>query len=585
MNLNLQEQSTENSIMPVFHLGRIQGKTEIRLKSMEDQDYILRFWSKDPTLWGLPKESKDISNSMGWLNVVEKMITAIPGLLKFESDIRSAGFKNIVLLGMGGSSLSALVYNNCVNAFENNGINFYVLDSTDPLSIAAIESKINLDQTLFIFASKSGSTAEPQALFEYFFEKIKKLKGQEAGKNFVAITDPSTSLLQLAADLGFRHIFLNNEDIGGRYSALSYFGMVPAALMGINIGEMLQRTLQIVHACSAGVPLSKNPGFLLGGVIGEMVRNNKNKLTFFLPENLKTYGLWLEQLIAESTGKRENGIVPVFGNTTLNHASYDHDRVFVFLDYSDNIDQKTCMKAKSLSEDGHPVIFIQMDDQLDIGKQFFLWEIATAVACATLDVNPFDQPDVQITKEKTGKILKNISNDKNGKTEKAILTANGLQFFSENLKSTERAELVLEEFFSQGQAFDYVTFLAYFNENEKHTEQLELIKNTVEEGFRFATTYGYGPRYLHSTGQLHKGGSNKGLFIQLVCEYNQNVEIPGRNYGFSELIHAQAEGDFQALIDQKRRVLKINLGTNVSKGLFELNALIKDALLVQIKFV
>jgi transaldolase / glucose-6-phosphate isomerase len=585
MNLNLQDQSIENSAMPVFHLGRLQGKIELKLNMMEQQQHVLRFWSKDPSLWGLAKDNKEIADSMGWLNVVEKMITALPGLWKFESDVHAAGFKHAVLLGMGGSSLSAYVFKSCIGPSENAGIDLLVLDTTDPVTISEVEQKIDLEKTLFIIASKSGSTAEPQALFEYFFDKMKDLKGDDAGRNFVAITDPGTSLFKQAAELEFKHIFLNYEDIGGRYSALSYFGLVPAVLMGINIGELLERTLQMVHECSAGVPVRQNPGFLLGGVIGELAKNERNKLTFFLSSPLKEFGFWLEQLIAESTGKKGTGILPVMGDINFNPAYYDNDRVFVFLDFKSNLNKEMCLKAQALSELGHPVIFVQMDDQLDIGKQFYLWEITTAVAGAVMGINPFDQPDVKLTKDNTTRILNNISAGKEINSEKPVLAANGLQFYYNKLKEAERPEVLLEDFFAQGVPSDYVAFLAYINENNEHTKQLEELKQTVEQGFRLATTFGYGPRYLHSTGQLHKGGANKGLFIQLLCDYETDLKIPERKYGFSRLIHTQAEGDFQALIDQKRRVLKINLGTDVSKGLTELNNLIKEALSVQIKFV
>ncbi|HET6244323.1 MAG: hypothetical protein H0V01_05875 [Bacteroidetes bacterium] len=569
--------------MPKFKLGKYQKKIDMRLSQIEEQQYVLRLWSKDASLWGENKGEKTITQSLGWLNIVEKTIAALPMLLKFESDIHSSGFKHIVILGMGGSSLSSFVYKKIIQK-ENQGIPFTVLDTTDPEIILETEKLIPLENTLFILASKSGTTVEPQALFEYFYDKLKQIKGESAGENFVAITDPGTMLVKQAKELNFRQIFLNYSDIGGRYSIFTYFGIIPAILMGVNVGELLERTLLMVHECSAGVPLRKNPGAVLGGVLAELVKQGRNKLTFFMPEEISPMKMWFEQLIAESTGKKGVGILPVSGDITSGNTFYGNDRIFVFINYAGVFDQEWSDKINSLEEEGHPVIIIELDDIHDFGMEFFRWQFATAISGAILNINPFDQPNVQQNKENTEKILKTIESKGLLKEDKPLFIDKGLRF-SGTTNGSVTAEAFLDDFFSLAVTGDYIGIQAYIPETIKTTSEIEKLRKFLEENLHLASTSGFGPRYLHSTGQFHKGGPNNGLFILLTGGNSVDIDVPGKPYTFGMLKNSQAIGDFKALQDHKRRVIKIDLGEDVSKGLYNLRETIKTSLTLQVKFV
>jgi transaldolase / glucose-6-phosphate isomerase len=583
MKPELLRQGQEVSLMPFVNLGRCQGKAEMRLNQMEEQQYVLRLWSKDVTLWGEPKGSKEIVNCLGWLDVIEKMIASLPMLWKFETETKAAGFKQVVVMGMGGSSLSSFVFNQMVEPSEK-GLPVIVLDTTDPETINASLKGIDLEETLFILASKSGTTTEPQALFEYFYNKLYEIKGNIAGENFVAITDPGTFLVKQAAEKNFRHVFLNYSDIGGRYSALSYFGIVPAVLMGVNVGEMLENALLMVHACSAGVPVRHNPGVLLGGLMGDLARQQKDKLTFFLPEKLKPFGLWLEQLIAESTGKRGTGILPVIGDLQASIKHYGKDRVFVFINLADGFDASWNEKMKMLEEEGHPVIKMELQSILSLGQEFFRWEVATAIAGAVMGINPFDQPNVQESKEITSAILKNLEAGNKSSEIKPLFTDKGMKFYGKP-GGAPHAENYIDNLLSQTKEGDFVAIQAYLPETNEITNSLEMMRKTFEEGLHLAVTYGYGPRYLHSTGQLHKGGGDSGYFIILTGGNRTDLQIPGKAYTFGQLKNAQAAGDYEALVNHNKRVIRIDLGEKVEENLAILQNSIKEALSLQLKFV
>ncbi|MDQ3192938.1 MAG: glucose-6-phosphate isomerase [Bacteroidota bacterium] len=569
--------------MPKFKLGKFQDKIDLRLKQMEEMQFVLRLWSKDASLWSENKVNKEISNSLGWLNVVEKMIAALPMLWKFEYEIKTSGFKHVVVLGMGGSSLSSSVFKKLVDP-GSQGLPLTVIDTTDPDTILEAEKLLPLGNTLFILASKSGNTVEPLALFEYFYEKIKAIKGESAGENFVAITDSGTPLVSLASKYNFKHVFLNFSDVGGRYSIFTYFGIVPAILMGVNVGDLLERTLLMVHDCSAGVPIRKNSGVVLGAVIGELAKLGKNKLTFFVPDSVSVVKMWLEQLIAESTGKKGTGIIPVTGDINSGNTFYSNDRTFVFINYSGSFKQDWIEKINSLEQEGHPVIIIELDDILDFGKEFFRWQIATAISGAILEINPFDQPNVQENKANTEKILQNIESKGKVKEDKPLFNDRGLRYMG-TTNGSITGEAFLDDFFSLGKAGDFISIQAYLPESPKVTNELEKLRKYLEENLHLATTYGFGPRYLHSTGQLHKGGINNGLFIILTGGNSTDVEIPGKPYTFGMLKNAQANGDFKALQEHNRRVIKIDIGEDLLKGINCLKETIKTSLALQLKFV
>ncbi|MBA3901586.1 MAG: glucose-6-phosphate isomerase [Bacteroidetes bacterium] len=421
-------------------------------------------------------------------------------------------------------------------------------------------------------------------MFEYFYHELELLTGDDAGANFIAITDPGTFLEKQAVEKGFRQVFLNFADIGGRYSALSYFGIVPAILMGVNVGELLERTLVMMQACSAGVPVRQNPGVYLGGIIGELARQEKNKLTFFLPDNLKPFGKWLEQLIAESTGKRETGILPVMGDFYASNNHYGKDRVFVFINQAENFNEAWNTKIKEMEDAGFPVVKIELEDMLSLGQEFFRWEIATATAGAILGINPFDQPNVQENKEITAAMLANLEQGNRSGEIMPLFNDKGMKFYGRP-GGYPIAENFIDHLFSQAIEGDYVSIQAFIPENEHTTTYLEQLKKKLEEGLHLATTYGFGPRYLHSTGQLHKGGANNGYFILITGGNKNDIEIPGRKYTFGKLKKAQAAGDYEALINHNRKVIRIELGEKVNEGLSTLKNAVNEALTLQLKFV
>jgi transaldolase / glucose-6-phosphate isomerase len=584
MNTELQQHAgTTGRLMPDFHLGRYKTKVDMRINQMEDQQFVLRLWSKDASLWGAMKGDKEIANSLGWLTVIDKMITSLPMLWRFEAEIKKTGFNHLVILGMGGSSLSTNVYNQMVKP-EDRFLTPIIIDTTDPETILRLTKDIVLEETLFIVASKSGTTVEPLALFEYFYNNIHNVKGAEAGSHFIAITDPGTLLEKKATDLAFRHTFLNFNDIGGRYSALSFFGIVPALLMGVNIGEMLEKTLNMVHACAAGVPVMQNPGVLLGGVMGELATQEKDKLTFFLPENLMPFGWWLEQLIAESTGKNETGILPSFADINSSVKHLGKDRIFVFINEANCFNQVWNQKMNDLQKEGFPVIKIELEDKMSIGQEFFRWEVATAISGAILGVNPFDQPNVQESKKVTETILNNLESGLKSGEIQPLFTDKGMKFYGKP-SSLPHAENFIDNLLSHSKEGDYIALLAYLPENEENLQSMEQLRKTFEQGLHLTTTYSFGPRYLHSTGQLHKGGKNNGHFILISGGEKLDLKIPGKNYNFQKLKYAQASGDYETLVNHHRKVIRIELGENVNEKLNMLQTVVKDALSLQLKFV
>jgi len=547
-----------------FELGKYQKRVDQRLIQMQDHGYVQKLWDIEENIWHLRGEQFNVSNAYtGWLDVVEKMISAVPMIEEFYQSVVRAGFNHVVLLGMGGSSMAPLVFQ---NTFKNlQGIKMTVLDSTDPETIRKVENEIILSSTLFIVSSKSGNTAEVMAFYDYFFNKLFKIKEERAGQNFIAITDEGSPLAGLARRKKFRKTFLNFAGIGGRYSALSYFGIVPAALMGVDIKEFLDRTLQMVRACGPNIPVRQNPGVVLGAVLGELAEAGCDKLTYLLPESLSTFGLWIEQLLAESTGKMGKGILPVDGSPLMEADMYGKDRVFVQVEFSGKQNIEQSQKLESLISMKFPVINIVIEDAMDLGKEFFKWEIATATAGYVLEINPFDQPNVQESKTITGQLLKKI--EKEGKLPDLDLSLveDGLKYYS-TIKSENGFDL-LTEFFSLMEEGDYISLQAYLPQNFSIDQSLKDLQTILQKNLHVAVTTEYGPRYLHSTGQFHKGGPNKGIFVQFVCSTDMDIQIPDQKFSFESLKRAQAFGDREALSNHNRRVLLVDLGADVIKGL------------------
>ncbi|HSJ88459.1 MAG TPA: bifunctional transaldolase/phosoglucose isomerase [Anaerolineales bacterium] len=550
-----------------FDLGKYQKEVQERVSKLESMDFNDRLWRKDPSLWkNDPKE--EIRNALGWLHVAEKMEANWGELDAFKQEILKAGFRHVLHMGMGGSSLTALVFEHTfVSSAE--ALPLSVLDSTDPATILNMERLLPVADTLFIVASKSGTTAEPLAFADYFYEKVKQIKGDRAGENFCVITDPDTPLVKMARERGYRKIFLNFADIGGRYSALSYFGLVPAVLMGMDARELLERALRMVHACTSCVPVHENPGLLLGAVLGELARNHhRNKVTFIVPKQISSLGMWLEQLLAESTGKDDTGILPVADEPLGEPTVYGEDRVFIYMRMKDTVEEPLEHGVSALREAGQPVITINLEDLLDLGQEFFRWEIATATAGAILGINAFDQPNVQESKDNTNRLLAVVRDQGKLSEEKPSLTKDPLKLYFDEKGAT--VSEVLKHFLSQARPGDYLALMAYITENPRNDKLLQKIRVLLQDRMHIPTTSGYGPRFLHSTGQFHKGGPNTGLFLQLTAEDVEDAPIPGAPYTFGTFKQAQAMGDLQALQKHGRRVGRIHVGSNTEQGLITL---------------
>ncbi|MFN2226695.1 MAG: bifunctional transaldolase/phosoglucose isomerase, partial [Anaerolineae bacterium] len=497
-------------------LGAYEPDVQQRAAQLAEEKFGARLWRKDASLWKSdPQEQELIHNMLGWLHVAEKMEDNLQELASLADEVRAAGLRHVVLLGMGGSSLAPLAFERTFKPGDA-GLPLTVLDTTDPATILKVEQDVPLAETLFVVASKSGATAETRALADYFYRQVAETNGGQPGSQFVAITDPGSPLVDLARERDFRHTFLNYTDIGGRYSALSYFGLVPAALMGIDVAELLARALRMRHACASSVPVEQNPGLMLGAVLGELALQGRNKVTFVVPERISTLGMWLEQLLAESTGKEGTGLLPVAGERLGDPDVYSQDRVFVLFRLARREDVEQQENIAALRQAGHPVITLWLDDHLDLGQEFYRWEIATATAGAILGIDAFNQPNVQESKDNTNRLLQQLKEEGRLPEEQAGLAEGPLSFYTQEPRST--AAGTLAAFLQQAQAGDYVAIMAYLAEEPGVDQALQRIRLNLRDRLQLATTVGYGPRFLHSTGQFHKGGPNTGLFLQLTAD-------------------------------------------------------------------
>ena len=543
-------------------------KSAAKLKSAK---FIERIAVKDPTLWKEEANHKTlIQNSLGWLQVPEWMEAREQELLDFAEEVRKTGFKDVALLGMGGSSLSGEVMRQVLFRKPKKGYpKLSMLDSTDPEWIRAFERKLDLKKTLFIVASKSGTTIEPLTFFHYFFARA-----QKQGAQFVAITDPGSYLEKQARGLGFRKVFLNPPDIGGRFSALSYFGLLPATLAGLDPRAFLNGARNMMRDCLNPANSESNPGLLLGTALGEFARMGRNKVTLILPKELASLSLWIEQLLAESSGKENKGLVPIAFEQGVKPAQFDSDRIFVYTYFSGKQDPKL-EKIASTLEKSAPVLRIPVNSPMQLGAEFFRWEFATAVACSILGVNAFDQPGVQSAKDQTKALLQSLKSE--GKlplppTHWEHIGATGT--FSQSAlrqnKKTVPAKAI-KIFCRQAKTNEYIGLLAYLPNLPWIDKELSAMKQRIFKQCGKPVLFGYGPRYLHSTGQLQKDGPNSGLFIILTADHTTNLPIPDQTFSFNDLELAQAVGDFQALDAQGRRTLFIRLQKPLKKSLPSLN--------------
>lgn len=521
----------------VFQLGPLTDRVNSAMETAVVDEIARRIWSKDPSLWKSDEENaKIIRNSLGWLTVADEMLGVADELVEFAESIRARGFQHVMVCGMGGSSLCPEVLARTFG--QQQGFpELLVLDSTDPDVIAAFAERIDIERCLFIIASKSGSTTEPNVFYKFWYDKLSQ-RSENPGDNFIAITDPGSPLVETATELKFQRTFLNQSDIGGRYSALSYFGMVPAALMGIDVRRFLDRAKQ-----AAQPDVLEKSALPLGVIMGECANAGRDKLTLVIDPSLETLGLWIEQLVAESTGKEGKGILPVNGEPLGNPGVYGNDRLFVSISLG-SVSKETKDKLDALAEAGHPVVHRELATVYRLGAEFFEWEFATACAGWRLGINPFDQPNVQEAKDATKELLESFV--RRGRLDEA---ESGADVLGKHLDSIK--------------AGDYIAFLNFIEETPEIDRKFQELRTRLRDATKCAVTIGYGPRFLHSTGQLHKGGPDTGVFFQIIASDQTDFPIPGEDYTFSILKQAQALGDFRALTKRGRRVTRIEITNDI----------------------
>jgi transaldolase/glucose-6-phosphate isomerase len=552
-----------------YNMGPYQRTVEKALKELKQQRIISRIWAHDNTVW--KPAPTEITNRLGWLHSPKAMNEGVERITAFVEGVRKDGYTEALLLGMGGSSLAPEVLRKAFGVKEGY-LDLAVLDSTDPGAILAHAERLNPVRTLFIVSTKSGTTVETLSLFKYFYNRVKDSVGEErAGEHFIAITDPGTQLLDLARRYRFRDCFLNDPNIGGRYSALSYFGLVPAALIGIDLGALLDRAPAMMGNCAAcnGPGEGDNHGACLGVILGDLAQSGRDKVTLISPPQIESLGDWIEQLIAESTGKEGRGIVPVVGERIGPPASYGEDRLFVYTHLKgDEVHEGA---VEELECPGHPLVRLSLDDPYDIGGQFFLWEMAVAVAGHRLGINPFDQPDVEAAKALARQVAAEYKEKGSLPLERPTLSKDGIAVYGEI--TGDNPSEVLTRFLDNAQAGAYVALQAFLQPTSHLTDALQDLRTALRDRFLLATTLGFGPRFLHSTGQLHKGDAGKGLFVQFTADDPRDAEIPDEagshesSMSFGVLKAAQAIGDRQALISRGRKLIRFHLEGNPLRGI------------------
>jgi transaldolase/glucose-6-phosphate isomerase len=551
------------------------------LAALVKSDFLKRLWAKDATLWSKNADAADIiAHALGWLDIPEHLTESVPNILAFAKSAKGE-FTHAAVLGMGGSSLAPDILSETFGKVEGFP-QLHVLDSTDPVQIAELEAAIDIERTLFIVASKSGTTTEPNAYYAYFHEKLaKRIGSANAGSHFIAITDPGTTLSAEAKATGFRACFENDPNIGGRYSALSYFGMLPSAIAGYDVNLLLDRGLGAMHADNKTVDPATAPGVRFGAAIGGAALAGRDKLTIVTHPKVRAFGAWAEQLIAESTGKEGRGIVPIEGEPLGSPDVYSNDRVFAYVGANLDGDAGTAAKVDELEKAGHPVVRLALNDAYDTGEQFYTWEIATAAAGSLLQIDAFDQPNVQESKDNTKSLLAQYA--QKGAFEEPAVSVAGDAFDVTFLSGSaslpaDGIGAALAGLFAQVRLHDYVALTAYVARNATNQDLLRDLRVKIRDARKVATTVGFGPRFLHSTGQLHKGGPDTIVAIQITSDPPDDPAIPGMNLGFRTLLAAQSLGDWQSLDKRHRRGVRIHLKADVKSGLRALIAAVDSAL-------
>ena len=578
----MSEVKTENGLKTSLPEPLAQ-KVQATVADWQSGAKMKRLWQREASLWTGDDESK----WLGWLDIVEEQIAQQDQLQKLAKEVQARGFQHVLLLGMGGSSLCPEVLRMTFGRITHFPT-LHVLDSTDPAQVKSFEHAIDIAKTLFIVSSKSGSTLEPNIFKQYFFERTKQVVGvTKAGSQFMAITDPGSKMQQVAEADRFLHIFFGRPSIGGRYSALSNFGMVPAAVMGLDTKKFLARTAEMVRACGAGVAVEENPGASLGVILGTAAVSGRDKVTIITSPGISDLGAWLEQLLAESTGKIGKGIIPVDREHLAAPDVYGNDRVFVYVRLESGADAQQDAKVDAIEKAGHPVVRIAMADTYELGAEFFRWEIATAVAGSIIGINAFNQPDVEASKIATRNLTSEYEKNGSLPPEKPVVEDAGIKLFTDEKNAAELAKAAggdqtltgyLKAHLSRIKAGDYFAVLGYIQMNAEHEQALQAVRHAVRDKKRVATCLGFGPRFLHSTGQAYKGGPNSGVFLQITCDDSVELPVPGQKYTFGVVKAAQARGDFQVLAERGRRALRVHLASNLKAGLATLQAAVQKAL-------
>ena len=561
--------------------GSLDKEIKAASTSIDEKQAGARLYQKDPYLWKTDDTAaKMIVENMGWLTLPDDFGNVADRLTSFSQKVKNEGYKHAVLLGMGGSSLCSEVARETFGT-ASGFLELLVLDNTDPAAILDIEKQIDLEKSLFIVATKSGGTKETLSFFRYFYEELKKKGKTNAGDNFVAITDAESPLVKIAADYKFRDIFLNPPGIGGRYSVLSDFGLLPMALMGIDIKAVMDSAKQMKVSSDAHIPMANNPAMSLGLVMGICQRHGRDKITFVLSSSISSFGYWVEQLLAESTGKEGKGLIPVNGEIPGEPDAYGNDRLFVQMNLAGDDTIADDQKLKALEDAGHPIVRIKVPDKIALGGEYYRWEIAVATSGMVIGINPFDQPNVEESKKNTNNILEDWKKAGSFKAEVPAFEHDGISVYGSKAiqsivdKKYDATGAFINAFCNLAKPGDYIAFLPYFMMTDARRKIMEEWRMQARDKYKTATTQLNGPRYLHSTGQLHKGGPDSGLYIILVGNEGKELPIPGEQFGFATLHEAQSLGDFRSLDDKGRRAIRINIGNDIDKGLATLQELLK----------
>ena len=541
-------------MLKISNLDCYQSLIDAEIESFQKEDFTRRIFNQDHTLW--QSSPIEASNRLGWLNVIDSMSRNIATIENFVSEISDFGYRYVVLIGMGGSSLGPAVMNRVFGNI-NGRFKLLVLDSTVPEAIRRLVKQIDISKTLFLVSSKSGNTLETNNLYSYFRDAVEtKLGPIKAGEHFVAITDSGTSLNRLADSSGFRNVFENPSDIGGRYSILSYFGLVPAALIGVDIEKLLNNAKSMRRMILDNTLTRENSPVFLGSVMGVLSLAGRDKLTISSTGEISAMGPWIEQLISESLGKNNKGLIPINIEKVMEPDCYDDDRFFVHFDIGDKSIQEDISNLESIEESGHPVLRISLNDRYDLGGEFVRWQFMTAVAGSVIGVNPFNQPNVEASKKATKIALTNF-------TEKGALP---------KIATITNISQLLRPSVSGG----YLSIMAYLDDTPALCDALSNLQDVLINKRKITSTVGFGPRFLHSTGQMHKGGPDKGVFLQLLGDNSLDIDIPGQSYSFGQLAHAQAVGDFQTLITAGKKVFRINIQSDPVSYIYDIAASIEE---------